>query len=74
MLRAVPAMIFMAASTSFAFRSAILRSAILRSCSRVSVATFSRFGSPDPFSIPAACLISSAAGDCFVTKVNERSS
>ena len=38
------------------------------------VPTFSRFGSPEPLSIPAACLISTAAGGVFVMKVNERSS
>ena len=46
--RAVPATIFIAASTSFAFRSGILRSAIARSWSRDSVPTLSRFGSPEP--------------------------
>src|SRR4029450_3603324 len=60
MLRAVPAMIFMAWSTSLALRSAFLRSAICRTWSPDRRATFVRFGSLEPFSTPAACLISSA--------------
>ena len=74
MLRAVPSMMRIAFSMSFALRSAIFFSAISRTCAWLSLATFSRFGSPEPFSTPAACLISSAAGGCFVTNVNERSS
>src|SRR5207302_2612655 len=74
MLRAVPSMIRMAASTSTAFRSTIFRSAIWRTWSFLSFATFMRFGSPEPFSRPAACLISSAAGGCLVTNEKLRSS
>ena len=72
--RAVPSMIFIAWSTSLAFRSGILVSAIWRTWARLIVPTFSRFGSPEPFSIPIACLISTAAGGVLVMKVNERSS
>ena len=67
-------MIRIALSTSFALRSTIFRSAISRTLSLESRPTFSRFGSPEPFSMPAAFRISSAAGGCFRTNVNERSS
>ena len=67
-------MIFEAASRSLAFRSGILRSAIARHCAAVRVPTFSRFGSPEPFGIPSASRISTAAGGVLVMKVNERSS
>ena len=67
-------MIFEAASRSLAFRSGILRSAIWRTWAAVIVPTFSRCGSPEPFSIPAASLISTAAGGVLVMKSNERSS
>ena len=63
-----------AASRSLAFRSGILRSAIWRTWAAVIRPTFSRFGSPEPFSIPAASLISTAAGGVLVMKSNERSS
>ncbi len=72
--RAVPSMIFIAWSTSWALRSGSFVSAISRTWSREMVPTFSRFGSPDPFSIPIAWRISTAAGGVFVMKVNERSS
>ena len=72
--RAVPAMILAAWSTSCALRSASFFSAIARTCSLVIVPTLLRFGSPEPFSIPIAWRISTAAGGVFVTKVNERSS
>src|SRR5207302_3642586 len=48
MERAVPAMTFIASSTSRAFRSGIFVSAIERSCERHSRPTFARFGSPEP--------------------------
>ena len=48
-LRAVPAMIFMAAFTSWAFKSGIFFSAISLSCAFVSVPTFTLFGSAEPF-------------------------
>ena len=74
MLRAVPAMTFMASSTSRAFRSGIFASAIERSCAWLSLPTLMRFGSPDPDSIPSASLMRTAAGGVFVMNVNERSS
>src|SRR5439155_23934951 len=74
MLRAVPATTFIASSTSRAFRSGIFVSAIDRTWSRVSRPTFSRFGSPEPFSIRSASLIRTAAGGVLVMKLNERSS
>ena len=73
-MRAVPATMRIAMSTSFALRSGILRSAIRRSWSFDSVATLSRFGTPEPFSMPASCLISSAIGGCFRMNENVRSS
>src|SRR5262249_1984894 len=72
--RAVPAMMRIAMSTSTAFRSFIFDSAIWRTCAWDSRATLLRLGSPEPFSMPAACLMSSAAGGCFVMNENERSS
>src|SRR5437588_6394545 len=72
--RAVPAMIFAAASTSLAFRSFIFFSAICLSWSWVIVPTLSRWGSAEPFSTDNACLISTAAGGLLVTNVNDRSS
>src|SRR3954468_9264486 len=72
--RAVPAMILIAASTSLALRSGSFFSAIARSWSCVIRPTFSRCGSPEPFSMLIAWRISTAAGGVLVTKVNERSS
>jgi hypothetical protein len=74
MLRAVPAITFIAWSTSCAFRSGIFVSAIERSCAWVSLPTLVRFGSAEPDSSPSASLISTAAGGVFVMKVKERSS
>ena len=74
MLRAVPAITFIACSTSCAFRSGIFVSAIERSCALVSLPTFVMFGSAEPDSIPSASLIRTAAGGVFVMNVNERSS
>src|SRR5215210_1564994 len=74
MERAVPAMIFAAWSTSLALRSPSFFSAIWRTWASVIVPTFVRFGSPEPFSTPIACRISTAAGGVLVTNVKERSS
>src|SRR5919197_2147949 len=74
MLRAVPATIFIACSTSRALRSSSFVSAICWTCARVRRPTFSRFGSPEPFSRFSASLISTAAGGVFVMNVNDRSS
>src|SRR5690606_35041298 len=72
--RAVPSMIFAAASMSFAFRSACFCSAIARTCSRVSLPTFEVCGVAEPLPTPAAFLMSSAAGGVLRMNVNERSS
>src|SRR4051812_25228732 len=72
--RAVPAMILAAWSTSFAFRSGSFFSAIWRTWASVIVPTLVRFGSPEPFSMPIAWRIRTAAGGVFVTNVKERSS
>src|ERR687895_196371 len=64
--RAVPSMILAACSTSCAFRSGSFFSAISRTCAREIRPTLLRFGSPEPFSSPIACLISTAAGGVFV--------
>jgi hypothetical protein len=64
----------MAASTSLALRSGCLVVAISRTCSRVSRPTLSFCGTDEPLAIPAAFLISSAAGGVLVMNVNERSS
>src|SRR4051812_29500180 len=72
--RAVPAMIFIAWSTSCALRSLSFFSAMARSWSWLMRPTFSRCGSPEPFSMPIAWRISTAAGGVLVMKVNERSS
>ena len=53
MERAVPAMIFMAASTSLALRSAIFCSAIPRTWSAVRLATLVVCGVPEPLATPA---------------------
>src|SRR3954451_13520094 len=74
MERAVPAMILAAWSTSWALRSSSFFSAIWRTWASVIVPTFVRFGSPEPFSMPMAWRISTAAGGVLVTKVKERSS
>ena len=74
MERAVPAMIFAAAWTSLAFRSAILVCAISSHWAWVSLPTLSVCGVPEPLETPAAFLISSAAGGVLVMKVKERSS
>ena len=74
MLRAVPATMRMACSTSLAFRSGILVSAISRSWRCETLPTFVRFGSAEPLSTPAARFSSAAASGALVTKVKERSS
>ena len=56
MLLAVPATIFIAASTVKAFRSVIFSSAIFLTCSLETEATFCLFGSGEPDCILAASL------------------
>src|SRR5580692_7803848 len=72
--RAVPSMIFSAASIVVALRSGILVWAISRTCAGVTEPTFVVSGSPLPLATPAAFLSSSAAGGVLVTNENERSS
>src|SRR6202012_3014267 len=72
--RAVPAMIFSAASIVVAFRSGILVSAICRTWAAVSEPTLVLCGSLLPLSTPAAFLIISGAGGVLVMNVNDRSS
>ena len=74
MLRAVPAITFIASSTSRALRSGIFASAIERSCACESRPTLLRFGSPEPDSRPSASLMRTAAGGVFVMNVNDLSS
>ena len=62
MERAVPSTIFMAASTSLALRSGSFWVAISRTWSLVIFATLVVSGFAEPLLIPAAFLISSAAG------------
>lgn len=52
--RAVPSIIRIADSMFAAFKSGILVSAISRTCARVTEATLTEFGVPEPFSTPAA--------------------
>ena len=72
--RAVPAMIFSAASIVVALRSGILVCAISRTWAAVTEPTLVLCGSPLPLATPAAFLSSSAAGGVLVMNVNERSS
>src|ERR1700691_1400151 len=74
MERAVPAMIFSAASIEVAFRSGILVSAICLTWAMVSEPTLVLCGSALPLSTPAAFLIISGAGGVLVMNVNDRSS
>ena len=68
---AVPRTIFKAASLSLAFKSSIFSVAILMACSKVNLPTLSRFGTPDPFSIPTSFLINSATGGFLSMKVKD---
>src|SRR5438093_233535 len=72
--RAVPSIIFMAASVSYALRSLLFASTIWRTCDRVIRPTFSRFGFAEPFSTPAARLSSCTAGGVLRTNEKLRSS
>src|ERR1700735_2031996 len=74
MERAVPAMIFSAASIVVAFRSGILVCAMSRTWALVMLPTLVLCGSALPLSTPAAFLISSGAGGVLVMKVKLRSS
>jgi len=72
--RAVPSIIFMAASVSYALRSLRLVSTIWRICCRVTRPIFSRFGLGEPFSTPAARLSRFTVGGVLRTNVKLRSS
>src|ERR1700751_4980685 len=72
--RAVPAMIFSAASIVLALRSGLLVVAISRTWAAVSLPTLFVCGSLLPLSTPAAFLISSGAGGVFVMNEKDRSS
>src|SRR3954447_5200475 len=72
--RAVPAMIFSAASIVVALRSGIFDSAMERSWAAVIEPTLVLCGSFDPLSTPAAFLIISGAGGVLVMNVKVRSS
>ena len=74
MLLAVPAMIFTAASISFAFKSGSFAFAMSSNCALVNFPTFSLLGSPLPFWIFRAFLIKTAAGGVYTTKSNDLSS
>ena len=71
--RAVPANIFTAESILVVLRSGIFTSAISTSWARVTVPTFSVFGSPEALSSPAAFLIRKDAGGVLVMKLKLRS-
>src|SRR5690606_3671456 len=73
MLRAEPAMVRTAASSSAAVRSACLVLAISSSWARVTVPTFWVLGRAEPLVTPAAFFSSTAAGVLLVSKVKLRS-
>ena len=73
MLRAVPRMDFTADARLMVFRSGSFSLAISSTCFAVSLPTLLRFGSGEPFTMPAARLISSDAGGVFMMNVNVRS-
>src|ERR1039457_1812357 len=72
--RAVPAMIFSAASIEVAFRSGIFTCAIWRTWALLTEPTLVLCGSLLPFWTPAAFLISSGAGGVLVMNENDLSS
>src|ERR1041385_745231 len=74
MERAVPSIIFIARSTSYALRSLAFASAIALTCSRVTLPAFSRRGFSEPLSIPAAFLSMFTAGGVLRTNTKLRSS
>ena len=69
MLRALPAMMRIARSISYAFRSGCLARAISSSCARVTTPFLSRFGVALPLSMPSAFFSSTEAGGVFLMKV-----
>src|SRR5271163_748017 len=73
MLRAVPMIDRIAESRFVVFRSGSFCFAISATCLRESLATLLRFGSGEPFTIPAARFKSSEAGGVFRMNVKVRS-
>src|ERR1700730_13679798 len=71
--RAVPRMVFAAASNEDAFMTGIFCVAIAVICFSVTLPTFSLFGVPEPLGTPAAFSRSTGAGGVLVMKVKERS-
>jgi hypothetical protein len=71
--RAVPLMLFTAASIEAAFRSGIFCLAISSTCAYVTLPTLFLFGVPEPLARFAAFLSRTAAGGVLVTKVKLRS-
>ena len=71
--RAVPLMLFTAASTETVFRSGIFCLAISSTWASLTVPTLSLFGVPEPLAKFAAFFSSTAAGGVLVTKVKVRS-
>ena len=68
MLRAVPATTRKAASSEVAFKSFFLIFTISSTCLRVTLPTFSLFGSLEPAVMPAAFLSRTEAGGDLVIK------
>src|SRR6266404_4628280 len=73
MLRAVPLIERIAASSDAALRSDIFALAISATCFSVILPTLVLFGSPDPLAKPAAFFSNTDAGGVLVIKLNERS-
>ena len=73
MLRAVPAIILIALSSSRAFKSLFFICTISANCLRVTLPTISRFGVPEPFAIEAAYFNNTAAGGDLRIKLKDRS-
>ena len=69
MLRAVPAIMLIAASRFAAFKSGIFVSAISWTCAFVIVATLVLLGTPEPDWMLQAFFIRTAAGGVFVMKL-----
>ena len=62
-----------AAASSVALRSAFLISTIFRTCSRVTLPTLSRLGTPEPLANPASFFSSAEAGGLLNTREKLRS-
>src|SRR6476620_11399119 len=71
--RAAPATIAIADSRLYVLRSGSLISAIFLICAFVTEPTFVRFGTPEPFSIPASFFSRTAAGGVLVMKEKDLS-